>query len=545
MLNFASFINEEKENKLSGPPGATKYLTQHLSHLMSTSVGLEKPEIEDQAYALLGEGATFESLVKTINETAYVLQPLLEAEGGLRHPDEIEKRGHAVMAAHAAAHDAENQERLKRGEAPKPMSGARNRMKEGFHAAFPDGEHPDITKSKAKESQEHFRKFMHEEGGHAKDNKLTMLGQNGKTKSSTGVGMNTVGLSISPGTGNRDGEKKRGEFDACPNATDECRKACLGWTAGGNRQYKEISDRAKILRKRYVMEHPEHAARLISHEISENEDWTSKHNTVHNSNGDIVGHKNIKTGKVKSENPKAESHDDVKKKLDSGEYHEKPMKSGVRMNVTSDLQYHRMMPKKFYERHHKSDFYDYTKNHGSLDDKDKPKNLTLGLSHTGDSHRESNSHETIKNLRNGGISAMVYKRGADQPKAKRVKVHGSKEGEDEWKVVDGDSDDNVHTRHESAAQEHDALAKHHHEAAASAPNEKVAQGHKEEAAKHEKIAQEYRDKKRGVVSGLQLKGVKNEEAGHFANSVDKDGTIWLHDHGPQAKLRRTIPIHKG
>jgi hypothetical protein len=29
----------------------------------------------------------------------------------------------------------------------------------------------------------------------------------------------------------------------------------------------------------------------------------------------------------------------------------------------------------------------------------------------------------------------------------------------------------------------------------------------------------------GVVSGLKLKGVKNEDAGAFANKVDKDGII--------------------
>jgi hypothetical protein len=34
-----------------------------------------------------------------------------------------------------------------------------------------------------------------------------------------------------------------------------------------------------------------------------------------------------------------------------------------------------------------------------------------------------------------------------------------------------------------------------------------------------------RKKGHGVVSGLKLKGVKNEDAGHFANPVDPDGVI--------------------
>jgi hypothetical protein len=48
---------------------------------------------------------------------------------------------------------------------------------------------------------------------------------------------------------------------------------------------------------------------------------------------------------------------------------------------------------------------------------------------------------------------------------------------------------------------------------------------------------------RGVVSGLQLKGVTNESAGNFANHVDEHGTIWIHDHKHGQGPHKTIPIH--
>lgn len=528
--SLMQFISESSENDLTktyGTPkkdGLSPTVFNFLQHLTSSSIGLTDAEISEHARAILGEAK----------------------EDTATPPSAIAEKGRKIEKDKEAAHEEENKARLSRGEKPVAYPGIRQRMKEGFHAAIPEGEHPDVTKQKAKESQEHFRKFMHEEGGHAKNNKLELMGQNGKTSSSTGAGQNTIGLSITPASGKRSGEKVKGEFDSCPNSTAECRKGCLGYTAGGNNQYKDASDRAKELRKRYLIEHPEHAARLMSHEIGQNEKFCKEHNTIHHSDGSIVGYKNLKTGKVKSE-VKGKSDEDVKKGLESGEHHERPLKSGVRLNVTSDIQHHRLHPKAFFERHKDSDFYDYTKNHGSLDDEDKPKNYTHGLSHTGDSHSESNSHEVIKHLRKGGISAMVYQRGADQPKAKRVKVHGSPEGQDEWKVVNGDDDDNLHTRHESAAQEHDALAKHHREVAHASANSTpaISAAHHEEADKHEKIASEYRAKKHGVVSGLALKGITNDKAGHFANKVDHTGTIWLHDHGPQAHLRRAIPISKG
>jgi len=450
---------------------------------------------------------------------------MVESTSVAKHPNEIIRNG--LAAEEKINADAG-------GKAPS----IRARIKAGFHAAIPEGETPDVTKQKAKESQQHFRNFMHTEGGHAKNNTLSLLSQNGKTASSAGAGRNTVGLSLAPHalgsvTSDKvvpDGGKIKGHFDTCPSASSECRKNCLGITAGGNRQYPENSLRSKVLRQRYVVEHPEHTARLLSKEISDNEKWSASNETIHDKSGAIVGHVHKKTGKIDSAT-KDLSKEAIGAKLKTGEFERRPIESGVRLNVTSDLQHHNLHPAAFFERHKATKFYDYTKNTGTTNDT-LPHNYTIGLSHTGDNHAESNSSAVIKHLSKGGISAMVYKRGKDQPKPKRVKVVGSNEGEHEWEVVDGDSDDNLDQRHVAAAKIH--LAKE------TNPEQKTM--HLQNAEKHAKIADEYMTRKRGIVSGLELKGVKNDAAGNFANTVDHTGTIWLHDKGTVAQMKKSIPI---
>lgn len=304
-------------------------------------------------------------------------------------------------------------------------------MRKGFHAAFPDDEAPEITKQKAKEAQKHFRTFMAERGGHTKDNKLNLLSENGKTKLSSGVGVQTVGLALAPHT-----TAGLNKFNLCPKASKECAANCLGLKAGGNRQFPENSLRRKTLVTQYVTEHPEHTARLMSHELSENEKWSEKHG----------------------------------------------YKPGFRPNVTSDLPYEHLMPKKFFDRHEKTQIYDYTKIASRLNNKDMPKNYSLALSHTGTGHDESNDKDAIKHLENGHVVAMVYQRGKDVPKPTHVEdVRTGKR----YPIANGDDDDNVYDRHTSIGVQ----------------------------------------KTQGVVSGLKLKGVKNSDAGHFANKVDPDGVI--------------------
>lgn len=334
---------------------------------------------------------------------------------------------------------------LQKGQEHKPEGNLFNHLRKGFHAAFPENEDPKVTKQKALESRKHFRNWMHERGGHSKKNNLNITGENGKTRLSTGENVQTTGVSLAPHS--TSGYK----HNLCPKASSECKKNCLGFTAGGNKQYPETAFRSKLLRTHYMAEHPEHYARLVSHEIGENEKWSEKHG----------------------------------------------YKPGFRPNVTSDIPYEHLMPKKFFDRHHKTQFYDYTKVASRLKNKDLPHNYSLALSHTGTGHDESNDHDAIKHLENGGVVAMVHQKG----KVKPTHVEDVQTGR-RWPIVNGDEDDNVYDRHKQAG-----VGKQH-----------------------------------GVVSGLKLKGVKNEDAGHFANKVDDDGIIRINHPREGGKPKKTIPI---
>ena len=319
--------------------------------------------------------------------------------------------------------------------------------RKGFHAAFNvdpctgiEGppEDPAIANQKLKGAKSAFTNFLVQRGklqpSTASD--ANIFGENHKTLSSAGVGYKTIGVSLAPS--HHSGYK----HDMCPNASKECRDNCLGLKAGGNRQFPLNTLRAKILRTHFIHEHPEEAARLMHHEITRNEQ------AAH-----AIGYK-----------------------------------SGIRLNVTSDVPYEHLMPRKFFTSHQDSpekpgtQFYDYTKMHGRLGHKDMPPNYALSLSHTGTGHGESNDKQAVKHLNNGGVLSMVYQRGKNIPHPTHVEdVQSGKR----WKIARGDDDDNVFDRHAAAG---------------------VPQGE-------------------GVVSGLALKGVSNQQAGHFANKVDPDGII--------------------
>lgn len=160
---------------------------------------------------------------------------------------------------------------------------------------------------------------------------------------------------------------------------------------------------------------------------------------------------------------------------------------GARLNVTSDISFEHVMPNLFHA-HPGIQFYDYTKMHNRVLNQTKPtfpKNYHLTLSHTGTGHEESNDKHVVDVLRKGGVVASVYHRGKSTP----VPTHmeNAQTGE-RWPVAGGDDDDNTFDRHTTLGREH------------------LKPGH-------------------GVVSGLMLKGVSNEDAGHFANKVDPDGII--------------------
>jgi hypothetical protein len=113
-----------------------------------------------------------------------------------------------------------------------------------------------------------------------------------------------------------------------------------------------------------------------------------------------------------------------------------------------------------------------------------PQNYQLALSHTGTGHDESNDSQVVKHLENGGVVASVYRRGQGEPEAKYYMDDATGK---KYPVANGDEDDNVFDRHASLGV----------------------------------------PKTQGVISGLALKGITNDFAGHFANQVDKDGVVHL------------------
>lgn len=160
------------------------------------------------------------------------------------------------------------------------------------------------------------------------------------------------------------------------------------------------------------------------------------------------------------------------------------MVPGIRLNVTSDIPYEKHLPAIFH-KHKDVQFYDYTKIHQRVMDQTKtnhPENYHLTLSHTGANHEESNDHHAVAALNAGHVVAMVYQRGKDVPTPHHVEDMQSGK---RWRVAGGDDDDNTFDRKETH----------------NIPHEE------------------------GVVSGLELKGVKNSDAVHFANKVDADGVI--------------------
>jgi hypothetical protein len=413
-MSFATFINESKDNPTSihGMPSVLANFMHHLTTgtfhesetLAEGKIPLVGPPTPRVGKELMGPKAPKKK------RPAFI--------GPHRNPELFMKDGsYSLKRVMKAGQEAQSGENLYK------------RMKAGFHAAIVADEDPAVTERKAAESRRHFRQFMADRGGHSESYSSDLTTENGKTQLSTGAGFQTIGIGMAP-----HGSSGLENFDLCPNASTECKKNCLGFTAGGNKQYPEPSLKRKVLVTQYFTEHPEHAARLLSKEISENEKWSDK-------NG---------------------------------------MRSGVRLNVTSDIPYEKMMPEHFWKRHAATQFYDYTKN--AKNTRNLPANYFKGLSHTGTGHDESNDKQAIEELNRGGVVAMVYQRGKKIPNPTHVEdVQTGKR----WRIVNGDDDDNLFDRHANAGI----------------------------------------PKTEGVVSGLKLKGVKNEDAGKFANKVDPDGII--------------------
>jgi hypothetical protein len=404
MLPFSAFITESLSDKgLVGVPDTLENFLFHLSG-PSDPTGKSKKGLSEDVD--LDEATLFD-----INRG--------DKPGAMAHKSMNLPKTSAII-------NKSKEEGLGEGENLHKKIGA------GFHKAFGemDKEKPAETKAKLKESHAVLHQFAKDRGFKTRPE---LLGENGKTKKSTGEGVHTKGLALAPHATNG-----LHNFDVCPRASKECRKNCLGTEAGGNRQYPDAALSSKVLRTHFIASHPEHAARILDHEVG-------KH---------------------------------VKSATKAG------YKPGVRLNVTSDIAWEKHAPQLF-KRHPTAQFYDYTKMHNRVGHPNLPENYHLSLSHTGSGHAESNDKEAAAALHRGHVVAMVYQRGKNTPKP--THVEDVKSGK-RFPVIGGDEDDNTFDRHAQAG---------------------LHEGKKDQ----------------GVVSGLKLKGVKNEDAGNFANKVDKDGVI--------------------
>ncbi len=80
---------------------------------------------------------------------------------------------------------------------------------------------------------------------------------NSKLAKGQAKGWQTVSLSLAPAD--------MSDFHVCPSCTDECRRACIGHTAG-NARYPAVVD-ARIARTNFLFRHPEAAMGIIAYEL--------------------------------------------------------------------------------------------------------------------------------------------------------------------------------------------------------------------------------------------------------------------------------------
>lgn len=265
------------------------------------------------------------------------------------------------------------------------------RIHHGLRSTFSSmsSETPKESSAKLAESKRVLKEFAHSRG---MKHPFPMLGGNGKTQKSLKEDVLTLGYSGAP-------HYSAGlpQHNACPRSSTECRDNCLAHEAGNNKIQADHALSSKVIRSHFLALHPEHAGRLIDHEIK---------NHVKNSK-------------------------------------KRGLKPGVRMNITTDYAWEHHAPELF-ARHPDAQFYDYTKMSNRVGHPNLPENYHLTLSHTGTGHEESNDQHVIKALERGHGVAMVHQIGKNVPTPTHVEdVRSGKR----YPIVNGDKDDNTFDRH--------------------------------------------------------------------------------------------------
>ncbi len=311
--------------------------------------------------------------------------------------EELDEQVDVDKVAHKAMNMPRTRGMIEQGNADPELKNASHKsMGSKLRSTFDamEKESPEESKANLSHSKKVFQEFAQSRGY---KNAPKLLGENGKTRKSTGENVHTKGLALAPhATGGLH------KFDVCPRASKECRKNCLGTEAGGNKQYPDFALSSKVLRTHFLAKHPEHAARILDHEIGQHAKSASK----------------------------------------------KGYKPGVRLNVTSDISWEHHAPQLF-KRHPGVQFYDYTKMHNRVGHPNLPENYHLTLSHTGTGHDESNDHHAVKALEKGHTVAMVYAKDKKTPNP--THVEDVKSGR-RYPIINGDHDDNTFDRHAQAGK---------------------------------------------------------------------------------------------
>ncbi len=384
-------------------------------------------------------------------------------------------------------------------------------VKKGAEAAFPEHEEHKETLRKHKESVKHWNNFKREyEHGensrraaanekidaynaHASEHNKTaakkerkplidrkkilslghgdkMLSSNGKYDPEKHVGEHAYGkkvkiegLALAP-------HKVAGGVNVCPKATAGCKASCLALHAGMN-QGEERNYHLKVARSQFLQKHPEHAVRMISHEVEH----------LHNS------------AKKKGYEP------------------------AVRLNANSDLNLEHILPHKYWEKYgkggsHEVKHYDYTKVAGRMNSAAKRENLAkkgyhLTLSSTGTNHAESNDKEVSKHLHSGGNVAMVFRTRDKGALPHTVVVHHP------------NGKQTAHPVHNANLRDDRYNDEHHHPGGSNHGHEKFMKENPHIERGH------------GKVSGLTFKGNTNKDMEHTEFAVDSHhGVAHIHGH---------------
>lgn len=458
MLTFKSFLNEglspdfNHERKIVGHGDNEREFWENLimpSHVLKTTKeAVKEALIHEAAGDDLSHLSFADDYLKQRAGSGNVLQHIRKgAEAafpeGESHSDRLKKHKESVKHWNNFKRDYEKNENSRRADVNQSID---------KHNAMAAEHNKTAAKKDRKPIMERKKVLSLGEGSH-------LMSSNGKYDPEKHVGehaqgkkVKILGLALAP-------HEVAGGVNVCPKATKGCKATCLALHAGMN-QGEERNYHLKVARSQFLQQHPEHAVRMLSHEI--------------------------------------ESHQKASRK--------KGYEPAVRLNANSDLNLEHILPQKYWDKFgkggtHEVKHYDYTKVGGRMNSPAKRENLAkkgyhLTLSSTGTNHEESNDKEVSKHLDSGGNVAMVFRTREHGELPHTVVVHHPNGTATAHPVHNANLRDDRYNDEEH----HPGGANKKHEAFLES-NPHIKRGH-------------------GRISGLTFKGNTNKDMEHTEFAVD-------------------------